>query len=245
MRTWAAADAAPDGGTPVSEIVLHQWVMSPFCNKIRRCLEHKGLGYQVVNYNGLRALDAAKLSPAGKLPVLDYAGERLQDSAHIARYLDQKHPDRPLYPAEPSALAQARVLEDWAGTSLYFYELYLRMLDPVAMEKALDLVCSGRPGWERTVVKLVLKRRYPGKLAQQGLGKYSRVEVVKMLLQHVQDLDTLLQDRPYLTGETPSIGDISVVAQLDEMIRTSDVADRILSFPRVKAWYERCGGLNS
>ena len=229
----------------MSEIVLHQWVMSPFCNKIRRCLEFKGLGYQVVNYNGLRALQAAKLSPAGKLPVLDYEGERLQDSALIARFLDQKHPGKLLYPAEPGALAQSRLLEDWAGTSLYFYELYLRMLDPVAMEKALDLVCAGRPGWERAVVKLVLSRRYPKKLGNQGLGNYSKVEVVKMLLQHVQDLDTMLQDRPFLTGEAQTIGDIAVVAQLDEMIRTSDVAERILSFQRVKAWYQHCGGMNS
>jgi len=118
------------------------------------------------------------------------------------------------------------------------------MLDPVAMEKALDLVCAGRPGWERTVVKLVLSRRYPKKLGNQGLGGYSKVEVVKMLLQHVQDLDTMLQNRPFLTGETPTIGDISVVAQLDEMIRTSDVAERILSCPQVKAWYGRCGGRN-
>ncbi len=28
------------------------------------------------------------------------------------------------------------------------------------------------------------------------------------------------------------------------MIRTSDVAERILSWPQVKAWYERCGGRN-
>ena len=225
-------------------IVLHQWVMSPFCNKIRRCLEHKRLSYQVVNYNGLRALDAAKLSPAGKLPVLDYDGQRLQDSTRIARFLDQKHPDDPLYPADPAALAQARLFEDWAGHSLYFYELYLRMLDPVALEKALDLVCADRPGWERHVVKFVLKGRYPKKLAMQGLGKYTRPEVVDQLVQHVQSLDSLLADRPYLSGETLNIGDIAVVAQLDEIIRTSDAAERMLAWPRFKAWYGRCGGRN-
>ncbi len=225
-------------------IVLHQWVMSPFCNKIRRCLEHKGLSYQVVNYNGLRALDAAKLSPAGKLPVLDYDGQRLQDSTRIARFLDQKHPDKPLYPADPAALAQARLFEDWASQSLYFYELYLRMLDPVALEKALDLVCADRPAWERHVVKFVLKGRYPKKLAMQGLGKYTRPEVVDQLVQHVQSLDVLLADRPYLSGESLNIGDIAVVAQLDEIIRTSDAAERMLAWPRFKAWYERCGGRN-
>jgi glutathione S-transferase len=229
----------------MTEIVLHQWVMSPFCNKIRRCLEHKGLGYQVVNYNGLRALEAAKLSQAGKLPVLDYDGHRLQDSARIARFLDQKHPERPLYPADPTELARAHIFEDWAGQSLYFYELYLRMLDPPALEKALDLVCAGRPAWERPVVRFVLKSRYPKKVGLQGLGQYTRSEVVDQLILHVQSLDTLLADRPYLGGGSLSIGDISVVAQFDEMIRTSDAAERILAWPRFKAWYERCGGRNS
>lgn len=228
----------------MSGIVLHQWVMSPFCNKIRRCLEHKGLGYQVVNYNGLRALEAAKLSSAGKLPVLDYDGQRIQDSSRIARFLDQKHPEQPLYPAEPAALARARILEDWAGQSLYFYELYLRMLDPVALEKALDLVCAGRPGWERHAIKFVLKSRYPKKLDLQGLGRYTRSEVVDQLVQHVQNLDSLLAERPYLTGDTLNIGDIAVAAQFDEIIRTSDAAERVLAWPRFKAWYERCGGRN-
>lgn len=225
-------------------IVLHQWVMSPFCNKVRRCLEYKGMSYQVVNYNGLRALEAAKLSPAGKLPVLDYDGQRIQDSARIARFLDQKHPDKPLYPADPAALARARLYEDWASQSLYFYELYLRMLDPPALEKALDLVCAGRPRWERPVVKFVLKSRYPKKISLQGLGAYTRSEVVDQLVQHVQCLDALLADQPYLTGETLNIGDIAVVSQLDEIIRTSDAAERILAWPRFKAWYERCGGRN-
>jgi glutathione S-transferase len=228
----------------MSNIVLHQWVMSPFCNKVRRCLEFKGLSYQVVNYNGLRALDAAKLSPAGKLPVLDYDGQRLQDSARIARFLDQKHPEQPLYPAEPEALALSRVLEDWASQSLYFHELYLRMLDPVALEKALDLVCAGRPGWERPIVKFVLKSRYPKKVAQQGLGKYTRSEAVEQLMYLVQSLDAMLASQPFLTGAAMSIGDISVVAQLDEILRTSDVAERILGYARVRAWHERCGGRN-
>ena len=228
----------------MSEIVLHQWVMSPFCNKVRRCLEHKGLSYRVVNYNGLRALQAKKLSVAGKLPVLDYGGERIQDSPRIARFLEQMHPEKPLYPTEPVALAMALTLEDWAGASLYFYELYLRMLDPVALEKALDLLCAGRPAWERPVVKMVLKTEMPRKVRAQGLGVHPRATVVDMLLQHVQQLDTLLQTRPYLAGDTLSIGDISVVAQLDEMIRTSDVGERILAWPHLGAWYERCGGRN-
>ena len=34
-------------------VVLHQWLISPFCGKVRRILEHKGLAFDVVDYNGL------------------------------------------------------------------------------------------------------------------------------------------------------------------------------------------------
>ncbi|MGH8506164.1 MAG: glutathione S-transferase family protein, partial [Stenotrophobium sp.] len=87
----------------MNSIVLHQWEMSPFCNKVRRCLRYKGLAYSVVNYNGLLALNVAKLSRVGKLPVVDFEGHRVQDSAAIARYLDEKYPERLLYPREPRA----------------------------------------------------------------------------------------------------------------------------------------------
>ncbi len=49
------------------EVLLHQWEMSPFCNKVRRILEYKGIAYRVENYNGLLARKAARLSAAGTL----------------------------------------------------------------------------------------------------------------------------------------------------------------------------------
>ena len=90
------------------KILLHQWDMSPFCNKTRRCLAFKGLNYEVKDYNGLLARKAAALSPVGKLPVLDYDGERIQDSGRIAEFLERKHPAKPLFPQDPQQLAAAR-----------------------------------------------------------------------------------------------------------------------------------------
>lgn len=222
-------------------IVLHQWEMSPFCNKTRRCLRFKGLDYSVIDYNGLEARKAARLSPVGKLPVLDYDGERVQDSSRIAAFLDRRHPQKLLYPTDPQTLASARFWEDWAGTSLYFYEIYIRMLDPANREKALDLICAGRPGWERWVLREVFKRRYPKKLKAQGLGSCNRAQVEEMLLQRVSGLEVLLGKQPFLSGSTSNIGDISVAAQLDEIVRTDDkLAAQILALPRVKQWLENC-----
>ena len=224
----------------MTTVVLHQWEMSPFCNKVRRMLRHKGLEYSVVNYNGLLALNAAKLSNVGKLPVVDFDGHRVQDSAAIARYLDEKYPDKPLYPREPRALAEARMWEDWAGQSLYFYEIYFRMLDPVSLERGLDLISEGRPAYERAILKFVFKRRYPRKLKEQGLARMPREEVEALFFARLEDIDTLLEGRDYLGGSVPNIADFSVVGQLDELIRTSELRGRILGYPRIAAWLSRC-----
>ncbi|MGH8482055.1 MAG: glutathione S-transferase family protein [Nevskiaceae bacterium] len=221
------------------QILLHQWEMSPFCNKARRCLSYKGLKYEVRDYNGLQARHAAKLSPVGKLPVLDYDGERIQDSGRIAEFLDRRHPDKPLFPKNRQTLAKARVWDDWASQSLYFYEIYFRMLDPVSLERGLDLMCKGRPAWERWVLRAVFRRRYPKKLAQQGLARLPRAEVERQFFGLLADLDTLLATRAWLAGETPSIADLSVAAQLSEFVRTSDLAPRVLGLPALKAWLGR------
>jgi glutathione S-transferase len=222
------------------KIVLHQWAMSPFCNKTRRCLKHKGLTYDVVNYNGLRARKAAALSAAGQLSVLDYDGERIQDSAAIALFLDSKHPEARLYPSDQDTLARVRLWEDWAATSLYFYEIYFRMLDPVSLERALDLICEGRPRWERSILKLVFQRRYPRKLKQQGLGRLSRSQVELQFFSLLDALDKLLERRAWLAGDGVSIADFSVAAQIDELVRTSELAPQVLSRARLKEWLARC-----
>lgn len=222
------------------DIVLHQWQMSPFCNKTRRCLSYKGLKYEVKDYNGLEARKAATLTPVGKLPVLDYDGERIQDSSQIAAFLDRKHPDKPLYPRDPQALAKARIWEDWAGQSLYFYEIYFRMLDPVSLERGLDLICKGRPAWERMVMRAVFRRRYPKKLAEQGLARQPRAEVERQFFGLLGDLDTLLSGRQWLASEALSIADLSVSAQISEFVRTSDLAPRVLALSSLNAWLQRC-----
>src|SRR5271168_5090004 len=81
------------------KIVLHQWEISPFCGKVRKMLKRKGLAYETVEYDGLSALRAAKLSGVGKLPVLDCDGSRIQDSSDIAAFLELRYPEPALYPA--------------------------------------------------------------------------------------------------------------------------------------------------
>ncbi|HWU90584.1 MAG TPA: glutathione S-transferase family protein, partial [Kofleriaceae bacterium] len=186
-------------------IVLHQWAISPFCGKVRRILEHKGLAYEIVNYNGLRARKASGLSHAGKLPVLDYDSERVQDSSDIAAFLERKHPERPIFPADPLLRAQAHFWEDWADESLYWFEVYVRFMYPDARRQAAALLSEGRPKLERAVLGGVLRGMYRKKTAAQGIGRLPPERVEAKLLEHVDALETLLGQRRWLVGEDRTI----------------------------------------
>jgi glutathione S-transferase len=220
-------------------IVLHQWPISPFCGKVRRILEHKGLAYDVVDYNGLKARAARRLTPVGKLPVLDYDGERLADSSDIAVFLEAKHPAPAIFPADPVLRAQAHFWEDWADEALYWFEIYLRFMYPAAREQAATLLSAGRPRLERMLLAQAIKGIYKKKVTAQGLGRMTPAQVEARFLAHLDALETLLASRPWLVGDDRSIADIAVASQLAEIVRTSHLAPEVARRERVSAWLAR------
>ena len=110
----------------------------------------------------------------------------------------------------------------------------------VLQRRGLDLIAEGRPRYERAILKFVFKRRYPRKIREQGLARMPRAQVERQFFERLEDIDTLLQDRPFLGGEAPNIADFSVAGQLDELVRTSDLKPRILGYARIADWLARC-----
>lgn len=218
------------------DIVLHQWEVSPYCGKVRRILRHKQLVFRAVEYNGLKALRVRRLSAAGKLPVLDYDGERITDSTAIAAYLEAKHPQPALFPADPRQRAMAALWEDWADESLFWFEVYFRVHDAAALDAAAAAICAGRPAWERWLIVPLFRRDYRARLRAQGLGRLPETEVDRLFDQHLDLLDAVLAENGKLVGATTTIADIAVAAMLDEIIRTSARGIRILARPHVRLW---------
>jgi glutathione S-transferase len=222
------------------EVILHQWEISPFCGKVRKVLRHKGIEFSVHNYNGLLATKASGLSPAGKLPVLDFDGQRIQDSTAIVAFIESRVPQPPIFPETPTERARALVFEDWADESLYWIEVALRMGDPAALPKAAELLCVDRPGWERAVIAMILKHTFPKKLKAQGIGHLPQERIHDLLFGHLAAIEELLAAGPWLVGANKSIADIAVSSQIDEIVRTSPLAPRVLAYPRLREWLGRC-----
>ncbi len=108
---------------------------SPFVRKVYIALDIKGIPYeQVPQMPFARDAQYQKINPLGKIPTLEDGGTVLCDSKVICQYLEDVHPEVPLYPRDPAELARARWYEELGGNQLselgagIFFQRFMRPL---------------------------------------------------------------------------------------------------------------------
>lgn len=93
--------------------------VSNYYNKVKLALLEKGVTFAEEQVNtGQEAMAAG--SPAGKVPFLKTPQGVLCESQAIVEYLEETHPQPPLYPRDPFQRAKCREL-------IHFMELYLEL----------------------------------------------------------------------------------------------------------------------
>ncbi len=87
---------------------------------VRRMLELKGVPYRRVDLMPVisRAVLRGLRFPASTVPAMRVDGERISGSRAIAREVDRRWPEPPLYPADPEARAKAEEAERWGDEVL-------------------------------------------------------------------------------------------------------------------------------
>jgi glutathione S-transferase len=111
------------------------------CRSAMLMLEHKDVPHQVVDVPTLLHSIAARLhgfnaggqtriagdrrtllirlgDRTGTVPALAANGDRVSTNHGIARYLDERHPDPPLFPADPERRKAVEEVEHWANETL-------------------------------------------------------------------------------------------------------------------------------
>ena len=95
--------------------------VSNYYNKVKVALLEKGIPFEEAFCMTSQDEVYLKRSPMGKVPYLEIDGQFLCESQVICEYLEDRHPDKPLYPKD--ALERARVRE-----LIAFMELYVEMV---------------------------------------------------------------------------------------------------------------------
>lgn len=223
-------------------LTLYQFEISPFCDKVRRILNVKNIPYRIEEVPPSKTLSVVrKRNPAGKLPfLLDDAGNVVADSTDIAHWIEQRHPEPRLVPADPRERALCHVLEDWADESLYFYEMRLRFTLPHNARRFIPELVKYESALVQKIAPLAMPMVLKRTVASQGVGKRPLDVVLRDVERHVDALQGLLAGgREWLVADHLTIADVSVFAQLF-CIRAADEGGRMVAArPGVAAWMER------
>jgi len=218
-------------------VLLHQFELSPFCDKIRRILRYKGIAFDVRN---VAIPDVAKVSPhTRKLPVLQIEGETIADSTQIALEIERRFPEPPLYPADERERALCHVFEDWADESLYFYEIAANFNVPGNLSRRVAQLTRNEPRKSRWWAAPVLKRVMPLAGRMQGTGRKTEQELGQDVERHFAAIEGWLGTREWLVASHLTVADIAVHVQLDALCLTElAMVARDRHLP-VAAWMER------
>ncbi len=226
-----------------AHLVLHQYPVSPFAAKVRRALRYKRLSFEVRNYAVAQAGAIKKtVSPTGKTPVLEHAGELIVDSTDILRYLDATYPEQPIYPADSRLRAQVHIIEDWADESLFFYDLTMRLWDHNVDWLVRD-VLAGDKGIFRALMNRALPGFFKKAVTAQGIGRKSQQTVIDEVSQHFDAIEAMLTDAEFLVGDALSVADIAVVSMCTVLERAREADQLMQQRPALMAWRERVDAL--
>ena len=221
------------------ELLLYDLTDSPFCAKVRICLQVKGLAYRRITLTVGRLRELREANPLRKVPVLIDRGRTIVDSTAIARYLEAEHPEPPLLPSDPAARAYASLLEDWADESLYFVVGAFKWLNPKNRSTAIERTVSELGGGLlRPLVARVVARRIALSYRAWGYGSGSLGHFEERMRESLAWLAELVVGRTFLLGRSLTIADVAVYAQLAWMRQYAET--RLLAEqPAVCEWLAR------
>ncbi|MBA2563959.1 MAG: glutathione S-transferase family protein [Gemmatimonadetes bacterium] len=92
---------------------LYRYPLSTNVERVALALAHKRLAVESVVIDPADRSEVRRISGQDLVPVLDDGGRVVFDSMEIVRHLDERYPDRPLYPRDPARRAEMLVFIEW------------------------------------------------------------------------------------------------------------------------------------
>jgi glutathione S-transferase len=212
---------------------LYQFIGSPFCAKVRKILEFKGIDFEVVELDYLERKELVLASGQMMVPALTLeSGETIVDSARIADRLEELRPEPTIMP--PGWRGLHRTLASFIDNQLE------DAIYPVAL--ADELAHYSRQGPDRAAMwTLIRERRYGAGFVARTIS--NEAANWKRALDALAPFEEQLEGRAFLTGRI-GLADFSLYGQLFYLAFTG--ANKIpATLPNLRAFFGRIDRISS
>ena len=181
-------------------------------------------GGQSRSAGGRRTLGIRLGDRLGTVPALAAGRDRISTNHGIARYLDEKHPDPPLFPADPERRAAVEEAESWANQKLQMTARRVpgaaAVRDPATFAEDTG---NGRMGYllyKSAPVRRVIVPRILSQVFRASPAKDS--ELLAELERMLDKVDALIRDG-VLNGPELNAADFMVASSLALILYRRDV----------------------
>jgi glutathione S-transferase len=182
---------------------LYQFITSPFCAKVRKILDYKGLDYEVVEVDYLERKELLLASGQLMVPALTFEdGETIVDSERISMLLEDRYPELTILPSE------------WRAVHLGLARYFDTELEDALFRAALadEIAHYTRQGRDREAFyRLIRDRKYGAgfcdRTSSDEAANWARVREM------LAPLDDTLRERAFLLGRI-GYADFALYGQL-------------------------------
>jgi glutathione S-transferase len=217
----------------MAELILHHYNTSPFSEKVRLILGAKKLAWKSVLIPPVMPKPDVEVLTGGyrKTPFLQIGADMYCDSALIADVLEHLQPAPTLYP-EPEK-GMSRILAQWADTTLFWAAMAWN-LQP---KGAAEVFAKAPP----EAAKAFGEDR--AKMSAGNMTRLRPADATSAYKSYLRRLSDMLDDKPFLLGEVPSIADFSAYHPLWYTRRIEAVKGILDLTPAVIDWMNRMAAI--
>jgi glutathione S-transferase len=217
----------------MADLILHHYLMSPFAEKARLMLGHKGLAWKSVFIPSVMPKPDVVALTGGyrRTPLLQIGADIYCDTALIATVLEHLQPQPVVFPDHLKGLA--RIVAQWADTELF----WAAMGHNLSPKGAAALFANQPPeaaqafAADRGAMSSGMTRLRPG-------------DATSAYKSHLRRLAHMLHEQPFLLGDAPCIADFAAYHPL-WFTRTivPGMAGILDATPGVLAWLDRMAAI--
>jgi glutathione S-transferase len=212
---------------------LYQFATSPFCAKVRKILDFKGIDYETVEVDYVERKELVMVSGQMMVPALALSdSEVVVDSERIALALEKRYPEPTLFP------------QPWRGVHLALGRYFDAQLEDALFRAAVpfELTHYRRQGADHEALwRLIRERKYGPGFIEQMLREHSAN--LSRALELLAPLEEPLADRAFILGRI-GYADFALYGQLT-YFAMSGTLTLPADLPNLLAFFERMNRISS
>jgi len=214
-------------------IRLYQFATSPFCAKVRKILDYKGVDYEAIEVDYVERKELVMASGQMMVPALTLDnGETLVDSDRIAMALEEHYPEPTLFP------------HAWLGVHLALARYFDTELEDALFRAAVlyELAHYRRQGTDHEALwRLIRERKYGAGFVEQMVREHSAN--LSRAHELLAPMEESLGERAFVLGRI-GYADFALYGQLT-YFTISGTLTIPANLPNLRAFFERMNRISS